>query len=364
MKSVNVDRIKLARESRGLTQTSMAKLTSFTQATLSKIEKGLYHVTEDMITEISKILGYKTEFFYKNHEIYPLRHFYFRKNLGSTVANSKKLESIINITASNILDLMESIDVTVDIPYVDLKKERLTPEMVAIQVRQYFSIGKGPIKSLINALEKQGIVVHFIDFKDLKISGVSYITPNGIPLIIINSNIPNSRKVFTIAHELGHLIMHYKGGIIGEDRDIEKEANKFASEFLVPTSEIRFDLQNLNEEKLFALKRYWKVSIQSLIYKAHGLDLMSVDQNRRWITKINYKGWRKDEPFEFEIDNPTLLPKLFQLHLEDLEYSIEELQAIFGLSNDEFYRYYILNYPQLHQYMPAMNKSKISLTIV
>lgn len=363
MKSVNVDRIKLARESRGLTQTSMAKLTSFTQATLSKIEKGLYHVSEDMIDEMSNILGYRKDFFYKGHEVYPLRHFYFRKNLGSTITNSKKLESIINITSSNIIDLVESVDIAVDIPYVDLKKDRLTPEMVAIQVRQYFSLPKGPIKNLINALEKQGIIIHFIDFKDLKISGVSFITPNGIPLIIINNNIPNSRKIFTIAHELGHLIMHYKGGIIGEDRDTEKEANKFASEFLVPTADIKFDLKNLNEEKLFALKQYWKVSIQSLIYKANELDLISKDQHRRWITKINYMGWRKDEPFEFEIDEPTLLPKLFQLHLEDLEYSIEQLQSIFGLTNEEFYRYYILTYKKLHLYMPEMNRSKITLKI-
>lgn len=364
MKSVNVDRIKLARESRGMTQTSMAKETSFNQATLSKIEKGLYHVTEEMIDEISSILGYKKDFFYKSHEVYPLRHFYFRRNLGTTVTNSKKLESIINIISSNIIDLAESIDITVDLPFVDLTKQKLTPELVAIQIRQYFSLPKGPVKNVINALEKQGIIIHFIDFKDLKISGVSFITPNGIPLIIINNNIPNSRKVFTIAHELGHLVMHYKGGVIGEERDTEKEANIFASEFLVPAKEIKSELFNLNEEKLFALKSYWKVSIQSLIYKANDLNVISKDQHRRWITKINYFGWRKDEPFEFEIEEPLLITKLFQLHFDELEYTIEELQNIFGLTNEEFYRYYVLNYSKLHKYMPEMNRSKINLKLI
>lgn len=365
MKAINIDRIKLARESRGFTQTSMAQHLSFNQATLSKIEKGLYHVNDEMLNEIASVLGYKKEFFLKEHDVYPLKHFYFRKNLGTSVTNSKKIESIINIFSSNVIDLAESVDIEINLPYTDIEKEELTPEEFATQVRQYFNLPTGPIKNLVNILEKQGIIIHFFDFnKDLKISGVSFITPDGIPLIIINNDMPNSRKRFTIAHELGHLLMHYKGGIIGEIRDLEKEANRFASEFLTPTREIKSYLFNLTEEKLFSLKSYWKVSIQALIYKANSVGALTVDQNRRWITKINYYGWRKTEPFEFEIDSPNLLPKLFTLHFDDLEYSVTEIQQIFGLNDDEFYKYYIQNYPQLHKYMPSINKSKLSLKIV
>lgn len=364
MKTISIDRIKLARESRGFTQTSLAKDLSFNQATLSKIEKGLYHVSEEMITEIASVLGYEREFFYKEHEVYPLKHFYFRKNLGTTVTNSKKIESIINIFSSNIIDLTESVNIEVDLPYVDLDKEGLTPELLAIQVRQYFNLPSGPIKNLVNILEKQGIVVHFLDFnKDLKISGVSFITPDGIPLIIINNDMPNSRKRFTIAHELGHLLMHYKGSIIGEIRDLEKESDRFASEFLMPTREIRSNLFNLSEETLFSLKSYWKVSIQSLIYKANSTGTLTKDQHRRWITKINYYGWRKIEPYEFDIEPPSLLPKLFKLHFDELEYSPEEIQKIFGLTEVEFYKCYIQNYPQLHSYFPDMNRSKLSLKL-
>ncbi|GJN59197.1 ImmA/IrrE family metallo-endopeptidase [Elizabethkingia anophelis] len=364
MKTISVDRIKLARESRGLTQSSLAKNLSFNQATLSKIEKGLYHVNEEIINELSSALDYRKDFFYKSHEVYPLKHFYFRKNLGTTVTNSKKIESIINIFSSNIIDLTESVNIEVDLPYVDLEREALTPEKFASRVRDYFNLPKGPIKNLVNTLERQGIVIHFLDFnKDLKISGVSFITPAGIPLIIINNSIPNSRKRFTIAHELAHLLMHYKGSIIGELRDLEKEADRFASEFLIPEREIKLELFSLTEEKLFMLKSYWKVSIQALIYKANSLSTITKDQHRRWITKINYHGWRKDEPFEFEIESPSLLPKLFKLHFDDLEYSVEEIQQIFGLKEDEFNRYYIQNYPQLQQYVRNFNRSKINLKL-
>ncbi|WP_185226251.1 XRE family transcriptional regulator [Chryseobacterium indologenes] len=364
MKTISVDRIKLARESRGLTQATLAQNLSFNQATLSKVEKGLYHVNDEMISELASVLNYKKEFFYKNHEVYPLKHFYFRKNLGTTVINSKKIESIINIFSSNIHDLTESINIEIDLPYVDIEKEEMTPELLAERVRNYFNLPSGPIRNLVNILEKRGIVVHFFDFnKDLKVSGVSFITPDGIPLIIIDNNIPNSRKVFTIAHELGHLLMHYKGGVMGESRDLEKEANRFASEFLVPLKEIRHELFNLSDEKLFSLKSYWKVSIQSLIYKAEAAGLMTKDKYRRWVTKINYFGWKTQEPFEFDIETPTLLPKLFTLHFEDLEYSVEEVQDIFGLTEGEFYKFYIQNYPQLHNYVRNLNRSKINLKL-
>lgn len=364
MKTISVDRIKLARESRGLTQASLAENLSFNQATLSKLEKGLYHVSDEMISELASVLNYKKEFFYKNHEVYPLKHFYFRKNLGTTVTNSKKIESIINIFSSNLLDLIESVNIEIDLPYVDIEKEGITPEFLAERVRNYFNLSSGPIKNLVNILEKRGVVIHFFDFnKDLKISGVSFITPGGIPLIIINNNIPNSRKRFTIAHELGHLLMHYKGGLIGEARDLEKEANRFASEFLMPLKDIRLELFNLTEEKLFSLKSYWKVSIQSLIYKAEIAKVLTKDQYRRWVTKVNYFGWKMQEPFEFEMETPTLLPKLFSIHFEDLEYSVEEIQDIFGLTEQEFYKFYIQNYPQLQIYVRNINRSKINLKL-
>ena len=69
-----------------------------------------------------------------------------------------------NIFSSNIIDLAESVDIKVDLPYIDLEKEETTPEAFAHLVRQYFNLPVGPVKNLVNILEKQGVVVHFFDF--------------------------------------------------------------------------------------------------------------------------------------------------------------------------------------------------------
>jgi len=65
--------------------------------------------------------------------------------------------------------------------------------------------------------------------------------------IYVNKKDSDSRKIFTIAHELGHYLLHkdeleknpsyailYRKPIGGETDDIEKEANCFAANLLVP----------------------------------------------------------------------------------------------------------------------------------
>ncbi|MCY1235556.1 hypothetical protein D9M72_481780 [compost metagenome] len=174
--------------------------------------------------------------------------------------------------------------------------------------------------------------------------------------MILNKNQPNSRMVFTIAHELGHILMHFRGGIISEDRDVENEADRFASSFLLPSEEIKSSLYYLTDEKLGDLKRYWKVSIQALLFKAKVLGTLNPDQYRRWVTKINYYGWRKLEPLEFENSEPKLLFKMLKLHFEQLDYSKEELSKMFGLNSAEFDQIYLQAYSELHQYLDVDTK--------
>ena len=363
MKTINIERLKLARESRGLTQTSLARVTNLTQAVISRIEKGLANISVEELEEISNVTGYDKNFFYKSHDVYPLKHFYFRKNLGYGT-NTKKIESIVNIVSSNIRDLLESIDINVDIPFIDLKKENITPEETAFRIRELFNFPRGPIKNLISTLEKHGIIIHFYNFhKDLKIDGVSFITPEGTPVILVNNERPNSRKIFTIAHEFGHLIMHFKSFIDSEFRDVEDEANRFAAELLLPAREIKGSLFSIDETKLFQLKLNWNTSAQSLLYRANVLGTITKDQYRRWITKFNYFGWRKKEPYEFEIETPKLLNEMFKLHLFNLEYSIEDLTEMFGLNSNDFYEMYVSTIKELENHFPKNFKSKISLKI-
>src|SRR5690606_5820245 len=93
-----------------------------------------------------------------------------------------------------------------------------------------------PVKNIFSLLEKNGIIIYELDTIE-KFDGVSFVTKEGYPVIIVNKNYSNDRKRFTIAHELGHLLMHDdKNFPISEfrtDKIKENEANVFASEFLM-----------------------------------------------------------------------------------------------------------------------------------
>ncbi len=72
-------------------------------------------------------------------------------------------------------------------------------------------------------------------------------------LIVVNTANSPGRKRFTIAHELGHYVLHNKSGELYAHRDagqsggIETEANVFASCVLMPESAIDEAVQELKE---------------------------------------------------------------------------------------------------------------------
>ena len=64
-------------------------------------------------------------------------------------------------------------------------------------------------------------------------------TVDGIPVVVVGRGWPGDRQRFTLAHELGHLVLH---GRLASDVDEEAAANRFAGAFLAPADEVRKEL--------------------------------------------------------------------------------------------------------------------------
>lgn len=341
----NADRIILARESEGYTQAQLARsLKNVSPAKLNKIEKRQIVPTDEIMEEIAGLLGYPISFFQKQTGSFPyLKEFYFRRNLGIPNKQRIAFEAQMTIIAEHIDTLLDAIEMDVRVPYIDLVEENVSPERIAQKIRSFLNIENGPIRSIIDTIQRLGVIVHFfVPPYSIKIDGVSFITRKGYPIILINESISDSRKVFTIAHELGHLILHYKY-MVSDNRDVEGEANLFASELLMPSIAIKTSLYNLDIQKLCNLKAYWRVSLKSLLYRANSLSCVTKDQYRRWMMKYNANKWYLEEPYEFSIEKPTLLNKIFNLYFTRLEYTEEELLDLLDLSEDKIIYFYGLN---------------------
>jgi Zn-dependent peptidase ImmA (M78 family)/transcriptional regulator with XRE-family HTH domain len=339
--AINPKMIVLAREYRGINQEELAQNISITQGYLSKIEKGLLLANEEVLERLCATLKLDAKFFSKKGDIFP-PNLYYRKKTKTPQRTLNKIEAEMNIHRLNIHELLTSIDIdTQPLGNFDLE-EHLDPKLVARKVRQLWGIPSGPINNLYSIIERKGVVMVSFDFESLDIDGRSMFTDKKQPIIFVNSSKPMCRQRFTVAHELGHLLMHI-GNSISEERDIEKEANIFANEFLIPEMDLRKQiLTGLTLHGLADLKRYWKVSMQAILYKAHSSKIITDYNHKNLLFETIKLKIKSKEPAELdpEIENPGLLKALIKLHLNDLEFSVNELATLMGFLPEEFMKKY------------------------
>ncbi len=345
-KTVEPKRITLARESRGMLQSELARAINVPQANLSKMENGILEVSDNQLERISKVLSYPKNFFYDLVEIYPLGLNYYRKNKGIPHRIFGAIEAYVNLRRTEIEKLIPSIDLTFErkIPRCDIDDEKYgSPEVIAKSVRKYWDVPRGAINNLTDLLESAGIIVFPCDFGTRAFSGVGTWTNNGVHLIFINKKMPTDRMRFTLVHELGHIVMHRL-----TTETMEDEANRFTSEFLMPSEIIRPQLSGLTIDKLAQLKLHWKVSMQSILMKANTLKAISERQYRYLWTQMGRLGYKLNEPFEYSIplEKPTLLSEIITTHLNELDYGVDEMASFLRLTEDEFRSLYQVNVKQ------------------
>ena len=261
--------LKLARESRGFTQSSLASDTKISQARISRFEHGFLDPDHQEVLLISELLNYPIEFFTQPVNVLQTGLIYNRAKKRVSKKKLTAMQSRSIIKEYRITKLLESFDIDRDIPDdFDYDRKSNTPEEMAQRLRRYWNIPCGPISNLCRVIEKAGIMVIKEDFGFKELDG--FFMNANTPIIFINNSFPNDRHRFTLAHELGHIMMHRKGG----DEDIiEQEADAFASELLMPSDEMR-DVFNsfrgvLNIRVLAQIKAVWKCSMASILRKSH-----------------------------------------------------------------------------------------------
>lgn len=341
---INHSQFVFAREYRGMNQTELAKeIPGLSQSNLSKFEKGLEILSDEVIERIVKVLDFPSSFFEKR--IYnDIASAHYRSKSGITKKTRIHLESNNKILGYLVDRLNESIDFP-EFKLKPLDVEDYTPQYIAIYNRRLLGLKPNePVVNIFSLLEKKGIVI--IEFDDVseKFDGVSFKTDSGTPVIIINKNFSNDRKRFTIAHELGHLLMHiiedFPIPTYRNEKTKEGEANIFASEFLMPESAIKGSLVNLRLHDLASLKKYWRTSKQSLIRRAKDLGCIDSNKWKYYMIELSRMGERKTESTLVEIDSPTIFKKAYILHKTELNYTDEELGNAFGLPIDVVSKYF------------------------
>ena len=308
MATYNASLLRLAREQEGLTQKGLAEKLGVKQAVLSKYENGAIVPPETMQKKIADALAYPVAFFWQNAEEIPSGLAFHRKRSSLTANVRLRIEAEVRARSLDVIKLYHHDNLRSNI----IAREERTAEEMAKAIREHWNVAPGPIDDLTSLLEQNGIIVLQFDFQTDKLDGFFMPLRDGIISIALNSNSAFSpdRRRHTLAHECGHALLEHCDGFPDEER--EKEAEAFAAELLTPAEYIKEELTPpLTLMRLRELKVRWKVSMGSLLYRAHSLKTITDATYRRAWMFLSSQGYRKKEPdCGIEDENPTLLVRL------------------------------------------------------
>jgi Zn-dependent peptidase ImmA (M78 family)/DNA-binding XRE family transcriptional regulator len=330
--------VRVARESRELTQFELAELAGVSQGWLSKVENGLMAAPRDTIVKIAAVLRYPITFFYQQERLVGLPARFYRKVKALNGKTLDRIHAEVNIVMLHLDRLRRSIELEDAnlIPRLD-PDEAGSPEEVARYVREIWHLPRGPVKDLFGSVEAAGGIIVLSDFGPHRIDGVGLLRSALPPMFFLNRRLPTDRLRFTLAHELGHVIMH---GIPGDEMEVQ--ANRFASELLMPQEEMRAQLSPVTLERLATLKLIWGVSMAALLKRAETLKVITSAQYRYLWSRMGAAGYRTAEPPELDLppERAGVITDIFQAYLQDLGYSAEQLRHLLAIGFDDFRRLY------------------------
>ncbi len=332
---MNHKQLTFAREYRGYSQTDLAKaIHGLSQSNLSKFEKGFGVLSDEVQNRIINFLGFPKEFYSKKINS-SIENAHYRKKSAVSKSSVSKFENRCRIVGYIIDEFSESLEwPAFRLPALNID-DGFSPEYVAKFTRRNLAISKDePIRDIFKILEGAGIIIYEIDAEE-KFDGITFFSDKGYPVIIVNKNFSNDRKRFTLAHELGHLIMHNENYYpISAFRNKEIEANQFASEFLMPAEAIKNSLCSLRIGDLYSLKNYWLTSMSSIIRRAKDLKCLDENRYKYFMIEMSRNGFTKREPLDVIIDRPTCLQNAFKIFKTELSYSLDDFVQVTSLPSE------------------------------
>lgn len=295
-------RIRELREKAGVQSQALATSLGIDPSAMSNIEKGKRAVKSSELAAIASILGVSPLAILSPDSLLSELPVAAR----STDAESSSAPVIARLTAlAELHQLLSDAGfgtkpALTEVPPVDLDDWRSSGEELARWAREYVfppveTSTRDRFAELADAIERNlGIDVMVEEYAESDVLGAS-ITDRRFPFILVNRHQPITRALFTLAHELGHVLSG--DGIESITLDVslnlhtkpERFANVFAASFLMPPSSMQevIDMYGLTSRALALMVTRFGVSFESLVYRLHNLGHVSAEGRDR----LQGQGW-------------------------------------------------------------------------
>lgn len=348
----------IARESRGMTQGQVAAAMhdaggstgAVSQGYVSKAEAGRLSVSGDRLHLYARALGYPAALLCLHEQevgagVGLIHH---RKKQAASAGDLKRIHALLNLTRIQLRAVLAEAPKPVSggIPHISVD-DLTTPADAARQVRAQWELAAGPLESMVGLIEDAGalvvsralVVPQPLDSgaESVPVDAVSCCPPEEDPVVLLNRGTPAERQRYTLAHELGHMVLHRI-----PHPEQEKQADRFAAELLMPAKEIRRDLAGgpVGIARLLELKARWGVSMWALLRRGHTLGVLSDWQYRSLAVEMSSLGYRTTEPGDMDAETPSAVNSIITWHLERGR-DVSDLARAAMLSPEEFVALYL-----------------------
>lgn len=296
---------------RGFTKARLAKELNLQVRSVQGYETGEYAPEPEKLSALSAILRFPLEFFSGDDlpTIAPeTASFRSMSKMSATLRNSALGAGVTAFLLNGW------IAARFHLPEADLPDlSDLSPEEAAATLRRIWGLGEAPIGNLIHLLEAKGIRVYSLAIEAKEVDAFS-VWHTGQPFVFLNTFKSAEHSRFDAAHELGHLVRDRHTMLHGEAHspEMERDANAFASAFLMPRANILARGSGLiTLDKLTYLKQNWGVSLAALAYRMNQLGLFSEWTYRNLCIQIAKNGYRTAEPNPMRPESSQILRKVF-----------------------------------------------------
>jgi Zn-dependent peptidase ImmA (M78 family)/DNA-binding XRE family transcriptional regulator len=343
------DRIRQARLAAGLTLGALGEKVGVSHTAIQKYEKGLLTPSSSQLLKLARACGIRTEYFFRTHTVELLQP-EFRKlsTFGKTAQDALKIKVVELIEKRvELLGAFPESPLLTFAPPAGLPERIESPEEIEAfsdQVRNAWLLGMNPIADLTDTLEGLGLLVIVVDEENPGFSGLTANarTDDGreYPIVAVSKRWPGDRQRFTLAHELGHLLL---GGRLADGIDEEKACNRFAGAFLAPRVAVHQMLGQqrhaLEWQELYVLKHEFGLSMGGWLHRAKQCAVISDTAHLSMVKRFSAKGWRKIEPGDpLPQEHPRLFDQLVYRALAEQYISEGKAAELLGIPMMRFHK--------------------------
>ena len=313
-------RLRVARVSAGLSLRALASRIGnrVTPQAISKYERNESVPSPPVLRVLAEALGVSVDHLTDDQDMV-LEAVEFRRKR----VTSRREEAQIQAMVLHLLERYLMVEDVLRLPTADWDRPRQAPyavisdaaeaEYAARALRIHWGLGNGPIPNMVELLEDHGIKVLAVESERIDGLTARVYRRRGdgrpIPVIVVNGGDWGERQRFTMAHELGHMVMEVRPEV-----DEERAAHRFAGALLMPPETLRAEIGRrrhvIGWRELFELKQVFGVSVQALAYRCRDLGIFSPVLLRKLFREFSRRGWRSP-PYEEPLAMPPERPKRF-----------------------------------------------------